>query len=136
MSNPSKAKGDWAEREAAALLTNLTGWPVKRKLGAGRAEDTGDLHGVPNTTVQVKYRPQDIARAIREGVSGSRAQQKNGGTTFGVALIRRPRTRGMAYGDEWVAVMDLHQLCTLLREATHEWPDQGRYPCIDCDRSP
>src|SRR5690606_27626946 len=54
MANPQKNKGDKAELEAARLLADLTGWPVRRKLGAGRADDTGDLDNVPDTTVQVK----------------------------------------------------------------------------------
>jgi hypothetical protein len=41
MTAPAKRKGDAAEREAAALLHDLTGWPVRRKLGAGRTDDEG-----------------------------------------------------------------------------------------------
>ena len=47
MSNPQKAKGDAAEREVAALLSDLLGFTVRRKLGAGRKDDTGDLDGIP-----------------------------------------------------------------------------------------
>jgi len=53
MANPSKAKGDRGELEAAALLTEALGLLVRRKLGAGRADDTGDLDGVPGHVVQV-----------------------------------------------------------------------------------
>jgi len=53
MTNPQKAKGDRAELEAAALLTEALGLPVRRKLGAGRIDDTGDLDGVPGQVVQV-----------------------------------------------------------------------------------
>ena len=35
MANPQKAKGDKAELEAAALLTEALGLPVRRKLGLG-----------------------------------------------------------------------------------------------------
>ena len=48
MTNPQKAKGDAAEREIATMINALTGWPVRRKLGAGRADDTGDLDGIPD----------------------------------------------------------------------------------------
>jgi hypothetical protein len=45
MGNPSKRKGDQAEREAASLLSDLLGTVVRRKLGAGRLDDCGDLDG-------------------------------------------------------------------------------------------
>ena len=47
MTNPQKRKGDAAELEVARLVADLTGYPVRRKLGAGRADDTGDLDGIP-----------------------------------------------------------------------------------------
>jgi hypothetical protein len=110
VTTPAKRKGDQAERDAAQALAALTGWPVRRKLGAGRLEDTGDLHGVPDTTVQVKSY-SDCLRAIREGLPELRAQQANAGTPFGALLVRRR-------GGHWTAVMDLDQLAALLREAT------------------
>jgi hypothetical protein len=110
VSHPSKAKGDRSELEVARQLADLTGWPIRRKLGAGRADDTGDLHGIPETTVQVKaYR--DITRAIRETLDELPAQQANAGTPFAAGLVRRP-------GGRWFAVMNLEQLTALLREAT------------------
>jgi Holliday junction resolvase len=110
MTNSAKTKGDSAEREAAKLLSELTGWNVRRKLGAGRADDTGDLEGVPQATIQVKsYRDQ--TRAVRETLDELPEQQANAGTTFAAGLIRRP-------GGRWFAVLTLEQLATLLREAT------------------
>ena len=54
--NPQKNKGDKAEREVAALLTELTGKTVRRKLGAGRTNaaggDTGDIE-LENFAIQV-----------------------------------------------------------------------------------
>ena len=122
MSNPFKDKGDEAEREAARLLADLTGFPVRRKLGAGRTDDTGDLDGVPDTTIGVKNYPADPLRAIRDTLAELPAQQANAGTTFAAGLIRRPRRRTYAPGDEWFAVLTLQQLAALLREATYpEW---------------
>lgn len=53
MTNPSKDKGDRAERELAALLTDQLGIPMRRKLGAGRTDDTGDIDGLPGWTTTV-----------------------------------------------------------------------------------
>lgn len=109
MANPNKRKGDSGEREIAKLLTDLLGFTVRRKLGAGRQDDTGDLEGLPDCTAQVKNW-SDIARAIREGLPGLRSQQQNAGTIHGVLFIRRR-------GGDWIAVMDLDQWATLYRES-------------------
>jgi len=112
VTHPSKRKGDKYELEAARLLADLTGWPVRRKLGAGRTDDCGDLDGIPDTCVQVKaYR--DIQRAVREVLDELPAQQANAGATFGFGMVRRP-------GGRWFAVLTLEQVCALLREATSE----------------
>ena len=54
MTTPSKRKGDKAELELARLLADLLGMKVRRKLGAGRTDDEGDLEGIPGWTVEVK----------------------------------------------------------------------------------
>ena len=78
MTNSSKLKGDSAEREAAQLIAELTGHPARRKLGAGRADDTGDIDGVPATVVQVANWA-DVARAVREKPTGAETQRRNAG---------------------------------------------------------
>ena len=114
MTTPSKRKGDAAELEAARLLAELTGWPVRRKLGAGRADDCGDLDGVPESCVQVKHY-RDITRAINEVLTELPQQQTNSGATFAFGMVRRP-------GGRWFAVLDPSNLCALLREATEPEP--------------
>jgi hypothetical protein len=110
MTSPQKRKGDSAEREAAAILTDLLGYQVRRKLGAGRTDDEGDLEGLPHTTVEVKnYR--DITRAINKGLADSVKEQANAGTTFGAAMIRRP-------GANYFIALTMDQFATLWREAT------------------
>lgn len=108
--NAAKRKGDQAERELAHHLTDLTGWNVRRKLGAGRADDCGDLDGLPDTCAQVKSY-SDPARALREALADLEVQRANAGTPFAVAFIRRP-------GGRWAAAMTVDQFVTLLREAT------------------
>jgi hypothetical protein len=108
VSHPSKTKGDKAERELAAVLAELTGWPIRRKLGAGRMDDTGDLDGIPDTVAQAKaYR--DITRAVRETLDELPGQQTNAAATFGVGFVRRP-------GGRWFAVLTLDQWATYARE--------------------
>jgi hypothetical protein len=110
MAHPSKRKGDQYEREAAVRLAEATGFPVRRKLGAGRTDDCGDLDGIPDTCIQVKGYPSDLIRSIRECLAELPQQQANAGTTFAAGLVRRP-------GGRWLAVMDLEQLATWMREA-------------------
>lgn len=107
MAHPSKAKGDMAELEVAKLLSDLTGWEVKRKLGAGRHEDTGDLHGIPDCTIQVKNRPNGLLESISRGLPQLRIQQANAGSRFGFLLARRK-------GAKWIAVLELDQIAALL----------------------
>ena len=111
MTTPAKRKGDSAELEAARLLADRTGWPVRRKLGAGRLDDTGDLDGIPDSVCQVKN-DRDITRAINECLTELPAQQANAGADYAFGLVRRP-------GGRWFAVLDLDNLCALLREATY-----------------
>jgi hypothetical protein len=110
MTNPQKAKGDSAEREIAALINALTGWPVRRKLGAGRMDDAGDLDGIPDCTAQVKNYA-DVGRAVREALYDLEQQRLNAGTTHAVAFIRRA-------GGRWIAVQTVEQWATTHREAT------------------
>ena len=53
MANPRKRKGDAAEREAAAILTEVTGFECTRTLSAGIPGDIGDIHGIADTVCQV-----------------------------------------------------------------------------------
>jgi hypothetical protein len=105
----AKRKGDAAEREIAALIADELGMKVRRKLGAGRLDDTGDLDGIPNTTVQVADWA-DTARAFREKPLDAEQQRRNAGDLFAVSFIR---TRGGI----WRAVMTVEQWATLVREA-------------------
>lgn len=108
MANPAKRKGDAAERELAGLLQDMLGINVRRKLGAGRQDDTGDLDGL-NCTAQVKsYR--DTTRAISDGLKDIRDQTLRDGSNYGVVFARRP-------GGQWIAVMQLEDFAYLYREA-------------------
>lgn len=106
MVNTNKAKGDRAELEVARYLSAKLKRTIRRKLGAGRKDDTGDIDGLDNWTVQVKNR-KDIARTIREGMKQLEQQRLNAQTDNAVLLIKQT-------GGTWLAVMTIDQYITLL----------------------
>ena len=108
MSHPSKRKGDAAERELAGLLAAELDIDVRRKLGAGRTDDEGDLDGLQNWTVEVKNVAK-LSDALRDGVADSTREQYNACTTFGVAFVR-------VRGGAWYAVQSIPQWATVYRE--------------------
>ena len=108
MAHPSKTKGDKAEREISAILSDQLGVTVRRKLGAGRADDEGDLEGLEDWTLEVKSY-NDVATAVTQGLADVTAEQANAGSTFGAALIRRR-------GGQWFVAMTVDQFCTVVRE--------------------
>jgi hypothetical protein len=107
--NKNKAKGDRAELEVQGLLRDLLGVPARRALGAGRKDDVGDIHGVPDTCIQVANY-QDVATAIRLKVPACVVQQERAGAAFGATFIRRR-------GGGFVVVMSPEQFADLWREA-------------------
>lgn len=109
MTHPSKRKGDKAELEVAGILNDLLGVPARRKLGAGRLDDIGDIDGVPNTCIQVVNR-QNIARALWEKLPACEEQQARAGATFGATFVRMP-------GGRYVVAMTPEQFAALWREA-------------------
>lgn len=109
-----KAKGDRAEREIARLISGLTGQNIVRKLGAGRREDVGDLHGLEDWTAQVADWSNAL-RAIREKPEAAEDQRLNADTTHAVTFIR-------LRGGLWRAVQTLDQWATSY-DATRDLPD-------------
>lgn len=109
MTSASKRKGDKAELEVQGLLRDLLGVPARRKLGAGRLDDMGDIDGVPNTCIQVADYT-NIVRAIHEKVPACEAQQERMGCQFGATFVRR-------YGGKYLVVMTPEQFAALWREA-------------------
>lgn len=112
MANGAKRKGDSAEREAADLLTDLLGVPVRRKLGAGRTDDEGDLDGVPDTVIQVASWA-DVSRACREKPLGAERQRINAAATFAATLVRFRGVRDPSH--RWRAVLTPQQMAEYIR---------------------
>ena len=133
MSNPSKAKGDRAELEVQALWRDHTGVPARRALGAGRKDDVGDIHGVPNTVVQVANR-KDVAAAVRLKPLEAEIQRAHTGEwthdlgnpdangVYPVKWVTPPVPFACTFlrlrGGEYRVVMTPEQFFTLWREAT------------------
>lgn len=109
MANPQKQKGDRAEREAVEALVLLAGplgltmTPLQmRALGAGRKEDTGDIHVFPDVAIQVKnYAASRMNQALREAAVGAVRQAENGLLPFHLGLSVVPRAR--KDGFRWAA---------------------------------
>lgn len=110
MTSPAKRKGDAAERQCAIVIQDLLGFPARRKLGAGRADDCGDIDGVPDTVVQVASRPSDTLRAVREKPIAAEVQRANAGAAFACTWVR-------LVGGVWRVVLTPEQWAALVREA-------------------
>jgi hypothetical protein len=116
--NASKNKGDRAEREAVEVLKELASDLVlpnaMRKLGAGRREDTGDLHVFSDVTIQVKSLKNPVD-ALRAAASGALVQSERAQTRWHVGMAPLPRARKNG----------IHWLCV-----TSEWPTSpiGLFP--------
>lgn len=110
MTSAQARKGASAELELAKLLSDQLGVRVRRKLGAGRSDDEGDLEGLDGWTIEVKNFA-DVLLAIRRGLADLEREQANAGTPFGVLFVRRR-------GGQWLAVQSVEQWCAMWREAT------------------
>jgi hypothetical protein len=112
MTNSSKAKGDRAELEAARLLYDLLGYPCRRKLGAGRLDDEGDIDGLPDTVIQVVSRSTDVVAVgiVRKPLEADQ-QARNAGVPFAATMLR-------VRGGIWRVVLTPDAFATLWREAT------------------
>lgn len=110
MSNPSKRRGDRAELEVQQLLRDQLGHPARRALGAGRTDDIGDIHGIPDLVVQV-VNAKDVAHSVRHKPLQAEQQRLNANVTFACTFVRLK-------GGEYRVAMTVDQFCTMYREAT------------------
>lgn len=108
MANPQKDRGDRAEREVQGLLRDHLGIPARRKLGAGRKDDIGDIDA-GDMTIQVADW-KDIGRALREKPRECEQQQGRAGTSHGYTFIR-------LRGGEWRVVQTFDQWAASYRES-------------------
>lgn len=107
--NSSKRKGDRSERELCTLLSDLTGYNIRRALGAGRAEDVGDAFGLPGTVLQIADW-KDVLRAVREKPLEADLQRERAGVDLAWTYVR-------LRGGVWRAVQTPEQMVQTWREA-------------------
>lgn len=89
--NPQRDRGIRTEREACALLVELTGHNVRRRANEGIREDIGDLIGLPDCTIQVSRvpdQPAAINNRARIKLADLALQQQRAATRHGVVLLR------------------------------------------------
>ena len=108
MANAQKGRGDRAEREAAELLSLLLGLPIRRKLGAGRLDDQGDLDGLSGFALQVADW-KDVARAAREKPAAAERQRHHAAAPHAATLVR-------CRGGLWRVVLTPEQWARLVLE--------------------
>lgn len=115
MPNPQKRKGDKAELEAAELINTALsnhGCPVncRRALGAGRQDDTGDIFGLRDHTIQVCHWADVSAAAIRKPLEAM-AQMANAGANFASTFVRfrGGQFRVVLTVDQWARLVALQQ---------------------------
>ena len=85
--NSNKIKGDKAEREACALLTEFTPYEVERRFGAGMENDKGDLVGIPDTVIQIANW-KDTNAAVLQKPREAEQQRINAKAEYAVTLDR------------------------------------------------
>lgn len=110
MTGASKRKGDRAELEIERIIASELGLlGIRRAFGAGRADDMGDITGVPNTVVQVANW-SDALRAVRQKPLDAEHQRERADALFATAFVR-------LRGGVWRACLTPQQWATLWREA-------------------
>lgn len=108
MSNPAKRKGDHFEREAVRSLVQVAPDLViagaRRKLGAGRHDDVGDIDAIAGVTIQVRAL-RDVSKALRSAANDASKQGKNAQTDWSIGLV--PILRARPGTPRWI-VSTLH----------------------------
>jgi Holliday junction resolvase len=109
VANSAKKRGDRAEREICGILADLTGYNIKRALGAGRREDVGDAFGLPGAVLQIADW-KDVIRAVREKPLEAERQRVNADVDLAWTAVR-------LRGGVWRFVQTPEQMVQTWREA-------------------
>ena len=112
--NSNKVKGDKAEREACALLSEFTPYEVERRFGAGMENDKGDLVGIPDTVIQCANW-KDTNAAVLQKPREAEQQRINAKANYAVTLVRYKKRPNCKHGDNWRVVMTIEQYARLIK---------------------
>jgi len=93
------------------MIRDHLGVPARRALGAGRKDDIGDIHGVPDTVIQV-VNWQNVTDAVRSKPLEAEQQRLNADASIAASFVRLK-------GGDYRVVMTPEQFFYLWREATH-----------------
>lgn len=127
MSSSSHEKGARAEREVVEIF-DCGGFNQAQRSRSGAAQDRGDLAGVDNLTIEVKYYT-DVTRALREGLAELVVEKENNKTRWGVLCIKR-KYRG------WYAVMPLDEFVDMYAQLVRPGGERRIAPPIARRREP
>lgn len=108
MSRMQRNKGHAGEREIAAIVRDLTGWDVRRRVR--QHDGDSDLEGVPGWSVEVKRRAAAARADIAQWWTQAASQARVGEVP--VLFFRRDR-------DQWRAVWPL--AVHLLQQDAEMW---------------
>lgn len=86
MPTANARKGAETERMVAKYLRQEAFAAADRRLREGRADDQGDIDGVPHTTIQVKYVAQP---ALQSWVTDTLKQRDTAGNPLCMLIVRR-----------------------------------------------
>lgn len=126
MTGTGKAKGDRAEREAAALLAGLLGGDVRRLLGAGRQDDRGDLD-VPGWTVQVADWASLVSALRSKPLDADKQAARSGTRGLALLRLRGGEFRVCMTPETWaLLVAELDRDADLYEEGYEEGYEDGR----------
>jgi len=107
--NKQKNKGDKAEREAAELLTEVTGYECKRTLSAGIPDDVGDIVGIPDCVIQVANYANPSTACLKKPREVE-SQRENAKAKYAASMVRWR-------GGNWRIVLTVEQFANLLKFA-------------------
>lgn len=118
MTAMQRTKGKAGEREAAAIIRDLTGWDVRRRVR--QHDGDSDLEGVPGWCVEVKRHATATRGNLRQWWAQACAQAKRE-AAIPVLFVRRDR-------DEWRAVWPLATTLAVQHADmwhAYEWTAEG-----------
>lgn len=131
MSAMQRTKGKAGEREIAALVRDLTGWDVRRRVR--QHDGDSDLEGVPGWSVEVKRHASasraDIARWWQQAVAQAgaalpvlfyRADRAAWRAVWPLAVCLVQQQRDYWRGVEWTADTSIEAWAAVARDATPE----------------